>query len=283
MTPIKNITIANQTSSSSTSTGTVGLQYDWNTSSVEMEIVSPILSNAEALPTGIREMIQDGTLNILCNILQSYDQLEDFRNLLLSLVKGKIPPENTCWLLNLHLGKLTLLSSTTEMRWHKDIVEFPSVVYLLFGASAINVLRGPMHFSELAMENVEKGYFDRSTARINLPIPSVTTLQSLSTCYAKDIPVGIVEQTLDIAEGGSRKGSQYILLFDGKLVAKGFKGKTYSEINLWGIEKPISVDCALKLLKKNITTAEEICRNLKPKKIFHIVQSLHSLLNQISH
>ena len=154
-----------------------------------------------------------------------------------------------------------MLSSTTEIRWHKDIVEFFSVVYLLFGASAINVLRGPIHFSELVMENVEKGYFDPSTGRINLPIPSVTTLQSLSTCYAKEVPVGIVEQTLDIAEGGSRKGSQYILSFDGKLVAKGFKGETYGDINLWGIEKPISVDCAL----------------------FHVVQSLHSLLNQISH
>ena len=139
-----------------------------------------------------------------------------------------------------------------------------------------------MHFSELVMENVEKGYFDWNTARINLPIPSVTTLQSLSTCYTKVVPVGIVEQTLDIAEGGSGKGSQYILSFDGKLVAKGFKGKTYGDINLWGIEKPISVDCALKLLKRNITTAEDVCRNLKPKKIFHIVQSLHSLLNQIS-
>ena len=282
VTPIKNITIANQTSSSSTSTGTVGSQYDCNTSSVETEIVSPILSNAEALPTGIREMIQNGTLNILCNILQSYDQLEDLRNFLLSLVQGRIPPENICWLLNLHLGKLTSLSSTTEMHWHKDIVEFFSVVYLLFGASAINVHRGPMHFSKLVMENIEKGYFDPSTVRISLPIPSVTTLRSLSTSYTKEIPVGIVEQTLDIAEGGSGKGSQYILSFDGKLVAKGFKCETYSDINLWGIEKPISVDCALKLLKKNITTAEAICHNLKPKKIFHIVQSLHSLLNQIS-
>ena len=65
-------------------------------------------------------------------------------------------------------------------------------------------------------------------------------------------------------------------------VAKGFKGETYGDINLWGIEKPISVDCALKLLKKNIATTDEFCRNLKPRKIFHVVQSLHSLLNQIS-
>ena len=108
VTPIKNITIANQTSSSSTSTGTVAPQYDSNTSSVETEIVSPILSNAEALPDGIRQMIKDGTLNILCNILQSYDQLEDFRNLLLSLAQGKIPPKNICWLLNLHPSQVQL-------------------------------------------------------------------------------------------------------------------------------------------------------------------------------
>ena len=79
VTPIKYLTIANQTSSSTTSTGTITSQYDCNTSSEETKIVNPILPNAKAFPAGMREMIEDGMLNILCNILQNYDQLQDFR------------------------------------------------------------------------------------------------------------------------------------------------------------------------------------------------------------
>ena len=70
------------------------------------------------------------------------------------------------------------------MRWNQEIVKFFSIVYILFGASAINVLHGPMHFSNLVMENVDWGKFNPATAKINLLIPSVTTLRSLSTSVA---------------------------------------------------------------------------------------------------
>ena len=148
------------------------------------------------LPKSFQEMIQNGTLNILCNILSQYQQLQDFENLLWNISCGKIDPNNICWLLNIHLGRLTSVSSTTQMRWNQEIVKFFSVVYILFGASAINVLCGPMHFSNLVMENVDQGKFNPATAKINLPIPSVTTLRSLSTGFPKEIPVGLVQHSL---------------------------------------------------------------------------------------
>ena len=57
-----------------------------------------------------------------------------------------------------------------------------------------------MHFSGLVMENVDKGNFDPLTAKINLPILSITTLRSNSTVYDKEIPIGLVDHTLDMAE-----------------------------------------------------------------------------------
>ena len=203
------------------------------------------------------KFINSGMLSLLCDILSKHDQLHDFKVLLESVTTGKIPPENICWMLNLHLGRLFSLPNTSQMHWHKDIVDFFSVIYILFGASTINVLFGPMHFSKLVMENVDKGNFNPLTAKINLPIPSVTRLRANSTNYQKEIPVGLVEHTLDIAEAASQKGCQYVLSFDGKLVAKGFKGESYGDINLWGIEKLISVGNALKLLNRNKKTAEE--------------------------
>ena len=112
----------------------------------------------------------------------------------------------------LTLRHMFSLPNTSQMRWHKDIVDFFSVIYILFGASAINVLCRPMHFSKLVMENIEKGNFDPLTAKINLPIQSVTTLRTNSTNYEKEIPVGLVENTLDIAEAASQKGAPYVII-----------------------------------------------------------------------
>ena len=77
-----------------------------------------------ALPMSFQVLIQNGTLNCLCNILSEYSQLKDFENLLRNITLGKIPPRNICWLLSLHLGRLTSLTSTTAMRWDEEIVEF---------------------------------------------------------------------------------------------------------------------------------------------------------------
>ena len=184
------------------------------------------------LPMSFQALIQNGTLNCLCNILSEYGQLKDFENLLRNITLGKIPLRNICWLLNLHLGRLTSLTSTTAMQWDEEIVEFFSIVHLLFGASAVNVLRGPMHFSKVVMENVERGKFNPRSAKINLPIPSIRTLRSLSTGYPKEIPVGLVDLTLSIAQVGSKKGAQYILSFDGKMVAHGLKGESFGDIDL---------------------------------------------------
>ena len=67
------------------------------------------------LSTSFQALIQNGTLNCLCNILSEYGQLKDFENLWRNITLGKIPLRNICWLLNLHLGRLMSLTSTTAM------------------------------------------------------------------------------------------------------------------------------------------------------------------------
>ena len=234
------------------------------------------------LPTSFQVLIQNGTLNCLCNILSEYGQLKDFENLLRNITLGKIPLRNICWLVNLHLGRLTSLTSTTAMRWDEEIVEFFSIVYLLFGASAVNVLRGPMHFSEVVMENVERDKFDPRSAKINLPIPSIRTLHSLSTGYPKEIPVGLVDLTLSITQEGSKKGTQYILSFDGKMVARGLKGELFGNKDLWGIEKLISMKSSLQLLDRNTRACEYLNQDVNENKLFAQAYCLKSLLNEMS-
>ena len=83
-----------------------------------------IMSHYTELPLRIRELISDGTLQAFCSVLENSGQLGDFGHLITNITKGNIPPENICWLLNLPLGKLMSLDSTTQMRWHKDILNF---------------------------------------------------------------------------------------------------------------------------------------------------------------
>ena len=94
------------------------------------------------------------------------------------------------------------------------------------------------------------------------------TLRSLSTGYPKEIPVGLVELTLSIAEECSKKGPQYILSFDGKMVARGLKGECFGDIDLWGVEKPISMKCSLQLLERNIRACENLNSEVNENKLF---------------
>ena len=74
-----------------------------------------LLIKTEGLPLCIRNIITDGTFQELCSKLESEGQLNDFSSLLANIANSKTPTENICWLLNLHLGKLMSLDSTTQM------------------------------------------------------------------------------------------------------------------------------------------------------------------------
>ena len=104
----------------------------------------------------------------------------------------------------------------------------------------------------------------------------------MSTGYPKEIPVGLVEHSLDIGEEQSEKGAQYVLSFDGKLIVRGFKGERYGDIDMRGIEKPISLDSALKLLCHNLSTAMQLSTTFSQHALFWRIILLQSLLNQIS-
>ena len=291
VTPLKYVSGSNQTeevSSTASSScycsmsSSFSLPSTYPTSDEEENENQSVVSTGKTLPKLFSNLHTNGVLETLSDVLHENGQEKDFSSLLTNISNGRIDPQNICWLLNIHLARLTSVETTTLMRWDESVVEFFAVIYILFGASAINVLRGPMNFCDLVMESTEKGLYDPLKARINLPIPSVTRLRSLSTGYPKQIPAGLVEHSLDIAEVAAQRGSQYILSFDGKMVAKGFKGDTYGDIDLWGIEKPISINSALRLAKENIETAKKIHTKLSIPKIFSHAQNLHSLLSQLS-
>ena len=76
---------------------------------------------------------------------------------------------------------------------------------------------------------------------------------------------------------------QYVLSFDRKMVAHRFKGEAFGDIDLWGIEKPISVTSVLKLLKHIISTCDKLKSQFNLGELVLHISNLQSLLNQLSH
>ena len=140
VTPLKVKATGNQTLLASTCTSSTSTADSISEHISVQTVEDNLLSQCKKLPPGIKELISNGTFSQLCETLSEKGQLSDFSHLLQSIADGKVPAENLCWLLNIHLGKLMSLDSTMQMRWHKDLIEFFSIVYILFGASAINVL-----------------------------------------------------------------------------------------------------------------------------------------------
>ena len=120
----------------------------------------------------------------------------------------------------------------------------------MFGAGVLNALRGCGHFSHVTGNKTSKSKYNTVDGEFNFPIPSIPILKKLNIGFPSEIPVGFVEQSLALAEEQGRSGSQFILSFDGKLVAPGCKGEWTGDSDMWGVEGPPTFSTAVKILKK---------------------------------
>ena len=186
-------------------------------------------------------------LQDFCKKIEDYGQIEKFIKLLEAIASGKLSPMNLAWKCVLDMGILSMCTSTMNMRYDKDCIEFFSLFNLMFGASAINVLRGTAHFSSIVEDTSEKGKYDPCPGNYNFPIPSVNTLKKVSTGYPTDISVSFIEQSLEMAQEQAKCGEQFVIGFDRKMVAQGCKQDCDGDVNLWGHEKPTITSCVRNL------------------------------------
>ena len=85
----------------------------------------------------------------------------------------------------------------------------------------------------------------------------------------------------------SKSGVQFILSFDGKLVAPGCKGDQKGDTDMWGIEGPPNLSTLIKILHETLALANAInvdVDNSTVKNHFHNLQCtcsmhLHFALN----
>ena len=74
------------------------------------------------------------------SILQQHDQVRDFMYLMQAIALGELSTQNITWKSALYRGIWATYKSMVDMRYDKEFVEFWSIINLLFGGSAMNVL-----------------------------------------------------------------------------------------------------------------------------------------------
>ena len=141
-----------------------------------------------------------GLISKLYNGLHNQEQLTDFINLAQGLLDGKIKLHNMAWTVALHMGRFSACTTTCNMKYDKHYVDIFSVLYLLFGASCLNVLRGPLHFRQVVSGDCKKGLYLPSEAKCNFAVPHLNVLKKIDTGYPRIVPPGIVKYTLDKLE-----------------------------------------------------------------------------------
>ena len=144
------------------------------------------------------------------------------------------------------------LDTTTTMIYDPEWLEFCQVIYHMFGAGVINAFRGRGNFSQVTSQKTTKGNYNPQFGEFNFPVPSVPTFKKLHIGYPSEIPVSFVKQSLDIAEKKALQGCEFILSFDGKLIAPGCKGDSKGDCDLWGTEGPPNLSQLLRVLKKTV-------------------------------
>ena len=210
----------------------------------------------ETIGTHLHNSLQD-VWELFAQTLEKNNQKEKFAKLITALGNGFLKASNLAWKCALDMGQLSMCTTTTNMRYDKDCVEFFSLFNLMFGSSAINVLRGTAHFGTLVDVTNQRGLYDPTEGNYNFPIPSINTLRKVACGYPSNIGVGLIEHSLDMAQEQSENGGQFVISFDGKMVAQGCKNECDGDVNLWGREKP-NLDGTIKKLRRCIDSASNV-------------------------
>ena len=185
---------------------------------------------------------------IFAQKLHANEQTNKFIKCISALANGKLQFTNMSWKCFLDMGALISCPSTTNMEYDKEWLEFCQVLYHMFGAGVINALHGRGHFSQVTSARTNKSKYNPVHGEFNFPIPSIPTLKKLDIGFPSEIPVGFVEQSLVLAQRKAEEGGQFVLSFDGKLIAPGCKGDSTGDSNLWGKEGPPNLRTAVKIL-----------------------------------
>ena len=115
---------------------------------------------SDQIPPELIQLIKNGTLTKCMNNIRDSNQVDTFINLITVLADGQLKTSNIVWKSALYHGLWSSCGSTHHMRFDEEFVNFWSLIDIMFGASTLNVLRGPVYFSKVVEEVSAKNQYD---------------------------------------------------------------------------------------------------------------------------
>ena len=237
--------------------------------------------NVNAIKAGnnlLRALQKDDNFSTFALLLEEHEQTTKFVKLVTALGTQKMKMSNMSWKAALDMGSLYMCTTTSKMTYDKEWLEFCQVMYHMFGGGVMNTLRGRAHFSHVTSSKSRKGYYKPVEGEFNFPIPSLPTLKNLDIGYPTDVPVGIIQHSLDLAAERAKQGDKFILSFDGKLISPGCKGEDIGDCNMWGREGPPTLAKALSILQQTLKCAENIDVDMKNRPLTVHKEFIENLL-----
>ena len=128
----------------------------------------PKLKRKKTIGTQLHNLLQN-VWESFAETLQKNNQTEKCVKLITALSNGCLKSSNLAWKCALDMGQLCMCTTTTNMGYDKDYVEFFSLFNLMFGSSAINILRGTAHFGTLVDMTNQRGLYDPTEGNYNFP------------------------------------------------------------------------------------------------------------------
>ena len=168
-----------------------------------------------------------------------------FMALMQHIASGQIPVTNMSFLLCLEVGLLHSLDNATQMRYRNDTSMFWELVLSIGGPRLLRLFSSDKHFGQVNSGECKKSKYPPSQGNYNFAVPDEQTLRKSKTEIPKDVPCGIIEESLFLLDANK----EYILSLDGKQAGQGLREDGVGDVNLWGFEGPPSLRDTLRFFR----------------------------------
>ena len=164
--------------------------------------------------------------------------LQDFMLLVTQIANGQLSPLNIAFLLCLECVKWQSLKSTTQMKYRDITKTFWLVVYQLLKGKGLRFFSGPKNYGQVVSKDTTWGKYDPKKSEINFAVPDERYLRCQDKILGQIIPPGMIEDLFKIVQ----HHQDVVLMADCKWLAKGLKSVRMGDVDLWGHEKPPTLE-----------------------------------------
>ncbi len=224
----------------------------------------------------IKQFLQDDfMINKLLHQLGNKNLTNDFLNLLQLIASGTLSLDNVCIRSAIELARFLNLNDTRCMVYSDITRNYWNCVYKILGGPGLRLFSGP--------RGVGTNTFDPLHCKVNFAVPSESTLANIQSDIPKLILPSIFDSVIqNLSYMLQFVDKEYVLSFDGKGLSQGFKGDSFGDVNLFGIEGPPSLEEQERRLDTELLFLDDVKKELTEENYVETKENLRKLLKIIT-